>query len=463
MSSPGAVLEWVASDGRKGALTGRGKSRGIRAALSAAVAAKEQLMESPEAETTQKLTKTVKKDKKSGKEPSKATSDVSNDSGELERKKPAENEYGFTDEQDKTIMRMKNDKPDTKWDVIAEATGKKSFECKERFQQIKPDGWKPANVGKGKKGGEHTENQSKGKNKPQNQNQSKQEKKKEKETADAPGPVADDWGTDPFALLGDTQWDASGEDAEKDDGLGLSNINADVWNTGNTVRWADTTGANNDSGGDDYWFGGGSPTLGGDGWGVDADKGDGKKKKNGRSTGGNSQANVAVDTWGNSWNADGGANDWAIVKDDNKSKAKSSTYKSPKSGSKGFGRWSKTRGGDTGGAAPSEKNDSDSSSGVKDSRSKSKGKGKSKRTENSPRRECDSSCYTPEYYLRPDETFSFDDLKLVARILQSDSSMVWERLSWRFRDKTGRNLPAAVFEKKITEGLRMRDLKDLED
>lgn len=52
--------------------------------------------------------------------------------------------------------------------------------------------------------------------------------------------------------------------------------------------------------------------------------------------------------------------------------------------------------------------------------------------------------------VKPDETFSADDLRLVARILQQDYQMVWQRVSWRFKDKTGRNVPPEMFEKKIT-------------
>jgi hypothetical protein len=52
--------------------------------------------------------------------------------------------------------------------------------------------------------------------------------------------------------------------------------------------------------------------------------------------------------------------------------------------------------------------------------------------------------------VKPDDTFSADDLRLVARILQQDCSMVWNRVSWRFRDKTGRTLHPDEFEKKIT-------------
>jgi hypothetical protein len=50
----------------------------------------------------------------------------------------------------------------------------------------------------------------------------------------------------------------------------------------------------------------------------------------------------------------------------------------------------------------------------------------------------------------PDDTFSADDLRLVAKILQQDYSLVWNRVSWRFKDKTGRTLHPDVFEKKIT-------------
>jgi hypothetical protein len=55
-----------------------------------------------------------------------------------------------------------------------------------------------------------------------------------------------------------------------------------------------------------------------------------------------------------------------------------------------------------------------------------------------------------EYEVKPDKDFSADDLRLVARILQQDCGMVWNRVSWRFKDKTGRTMHPDVFEKKIT-------------
>ncbi|CAN9200088.1 unnamed protein product [Alternaria alternata] len=62
-----------------------------------------------------------------------------------------------------------------------------------------------------------------------------------------------------------------------------------------------------------------------------------------------------------------------------------------------------------------------------------------------------------ELEVKPDDTFSADDLRLVARILQQDCSMVWNRVSWRFRDKTGRTLHPDEFEKKITGRLEGKD------
>ncbi|KAL1798630.1 hypothetical protein ACET3X_002667 [Alternaria dauci] len=59
--------------------------------------------------------------------------------------------------------------------------------------------------------------------------------------------------------------------------------------------------------------------------------------------------------------------------------------------------------------------------------------------------------------VKPDDTFSADDLRLVARILQQDCTMVWNRVSWRFKDKTGRTLHPDVFEKKITGRLEGKD------
>jgi hypothetical protein len=54
------------------------------------------------------------------------------------------------------------------------------------------------------------------------------------------------------------------------------------------------------------------------------------------------------------------------------------------------------------------------------------------------------------YEITPDAIFSADDLRTIARILQQDAQMVWDRVSWRFRDKTGRHVEPNVFEEKIT-------------
>ncbi|KAG9194746.1 hypothetical protein G6011_04781 [Alternaria panax] len=62
-----------------------------------------------------------------------------------------------------------------------------------------------------------------------------------------------------------------------------------------------------------------------------------------------------------------------------------------------------------------------------------------------------------ELKVKPDDSFSADDLRLVARILQQDCSMVWNRVSWRFRDKTGRTLHPDDFERKITGRLGSKD------
>ena len=61
-----------------------------------------------------------------------------------------------------------------------------------------------------------------------------------------------------------------------------------------------------------------------------------------------------------------------------------------------------------------------------------------------------------EYELKPDSTFSANDLRLIAKILQQDCQMVWDRVSWRFQDKTGRKLHPDVFEKKVTGKVEKR-------
>jgi hypothetical protein len=61
------------------------------------------------------------------------------------------------------------------------------------------------------------------------------------------------------------------------------------------------------------------------------------------------------------------------------------------------------------------------------------------------------------YEITPDAVFSADDLRTIARILQQDAKMVWDRVSWRFRDKTGRHVEPDVFEEKITGRVEGRE------
>ncbi|KAF2747762.1 hypothetical protein M011DRAFT_486173 [Sporormia fimetaria CBS 119925] len=49
----------------------------------------------------------------------------------------------------------------------------------------------------------------------------------------------------------------------------------------------------------------------------------------------------------------------------------------------------------------------------------------------------------------PDETFSMDDLAVIAKILKRDHEHVWFRVSCAFKDKTGRHVPEEVFRDKL--------------
>ncbi|KAL1597996.1 hypothetical protein SLS60_008484 [Paraconiothyrium brasiliense] len=564
LTTPGAALEWAASDGRRGTLTGQGKPRLLNA-LDAAAAAKNQ------AKTTNQPTKAPNeaKDEAGGQ---------SNDSGEIEYKKGVSNEYGFTDEQDKTIMRMKNENPGTQWDRIAEATGKNKDQCKERFQQIKPDGWKPANIqGKGgKKGGGQGNNQgngqkqhAKGQNQIQSQNKQEEQKKDDKTEEVTAGDGWPDTLGGIFGGVDDNKSSASNKGSKKDDGAtgdvggwGTADLGAATgndnndgmkmgWDNDNSGRGQDWNNFANDNNA------GVTNTWDDNTWKAEPSKEDNKDKKseeekekdgkgNDKSKKKESEPNIAADQWGSGgfdiggdatatrWdgsNWDGGGKEHK--KSENK-KSELSTSSASKSGSNnGWGDTAVTGGNDwgvtdgnggaastwgdnkanTGGGFAGWGDDSGNASGakepggggwagwagaaspkkVKTSNDKSKrndmvphadtwgdmgatrawpqnpaseASSNDREKHRSSRRHSDcradkhrshrhhSSSHLAEYKVAPDNTFSQDELKLVARILQQDCSMVWERVSWRFKDKTGRNLPPDVFEKKITGKLK---------
>lgn len=454
MTTPGAAIEWAASDGRRGALTGKGKLRLTKAAL-AKVPAQPAPANGANTPASKKKLVSVANSAAAGGGGDflgalwSAFPDAN--AAEDDQKQDAPNPHGFTEEQDKDLMRLKTENVGQSWAKIGETVGKSGDHCKERFNQIKPKDWKPANVqgkGKNKGGGEGGK-----KNKGQGQNQNQQGgQKNEEKKQDTSGPSCswanndNTWNNDnnnnnggsgADAGLGNDSWGNLGGDGKDGGGDGDGNNNGGVGGRN------DTWNNNNDA------FGGGKDT-----WGNN----DGKESKEEKSSNAGNNPGGWDTTGGSGWgNTGGGANnDWNAgdkgggigAADFNSGWGNDQNNKSADNG------WNNTGGGGWGTPAPASK--PASKAGLKHSHKQSSHSHSSEKK--SKHGSVAGSHHHPhshgreplEYKVAPDDTFSQQELRLVARILQQDCGMVWDRVAWRFRDKTGRNLHPDVFEKKIT-------------
>lgn len=436
---PGGLIEWAASDGRRGRLSGSGKARALAAeAPSRAASKKESKAASKKDEVVDggvlgvggifenwPATGSVKHAAQSNKpaqsvKPAQSAKPAhsvkpAQSAKPAQSVKPAESVKpagsGWTEEQDKKLIDFKSDAKLRTWRQIASELGKELDQCKERFTQIKPKDWRPPpNSGKKGKGKQ-------GQNKKKEDENEGQEKKDETQVAG--------WGDMPF----DVDNDSGKNDTWKND------------SGGGDGEWS----KNDDAGGA---FGGDQA----DGWGVGDNKSE-KKDSNAGAWGCGGTDDKAADneagggfegnnTWGNNTGNDG-ANDattWQIGNE-----AKNPSHKSASN------------------KAVSNKPVSNKAQSNKAPSHKSSHKHSSKHSEhkpsskNSDRRPSNPAPPQTVYELKPDDTFSASDLRLIARILQQDTNMLWDRLSWRFRDKTGRNLHADVFEEKVTGGLERRN------
>lgn len=311
----------------------------------------------------------------------------------------------WTKEQDEKLMKMKGECKS--WAEIAVETGKDQNQCKARFGTIKPKDWRPT---KAQGGGDGKQKQGK-----KGQKDNKEEEKKDEVSGGFFTPAAD------------ATWDAGGT-AQDNSAWPTSGGDGFAWDT----RSGDKNDDNSGNWGDDNNKDGGFQ-FDDNVWKNTGDSGD---------TGANGWANT------NSGPADAGTLwDTTNGKDDNPGGFTQ----------EGWGNEDKVK--DTSNpndnaiadpwppAAPAIKSSSRKNSTSHSKRPTSQS-GSKPRPSQEPRK---SSAAAPlEYELKPDSTFSSDDLRLVARILQQDCQMVWNRVSWRFRDKTGRNLHPDIFEKKIT-------------
>lgn len=330
-------------------------------------------------------------------------------------------------------MELRSEHPTGPWADVANELGKKDYECKVRFKEIKPEGWQPRNA---KGGGDKKQKQNKQK---EVRGQKEGAKKEEEKKNEASG-----GGWDNPAATG--AWDTAVNGWGATDTKGSSQNNGGGWDS--TPAWS----------GREETFGNkkGSPQNNSGGWdstsawpGQEDTSGDKKDNNN------------------DNWASGGDSGDWAGIWDNNeKGNNDEGGFKADQggwgpggadSGGVGADTWGNATGGgpNTGNvdAWPSAPVFHDSSpNGIKPRSRKSASHAGSK--QHSTRKPEMPSAIAPiEYELRPDSTFSTDDLRLVARILQQDCKMVWDRVSWRFRDKTGRDLHPDIFEKKITGGI----------
>lgn len=564
LRTPGAAIEWVASDGRRGRLMGKGNPR-LSGTSNVAAPAQNQAEASANMAAVPAVPSNAFEPWQSMGNGNETNTWPGNDtniwpgnqaagSGEIEYKKNVPSK-DFSEEEERILMRMKTEnKP---WAEIGKClNGKSKQQCTQRFNEIRPDDFYTKNAAnKGNnKGGKQ------GKQKGGDQNKQTQDKKEEKK-AESSGD--DHWGALPAIGLGfddDNKSKASEEDSKKDDKAGTGDAAADHWNTsgwntgaadgndnkntsGNT-GWTDSTDNNGDKGSGGDWDRTGAETEGVDNWSKqdggqgadnwskqDSGKKDGNNKNEGKKNSKDKKGNEnskKKDQVPNaaSWENTGGNGQitWSFG-EDNKSKSGSSRaskagFKNswPNDGDKasatggknatkddwGGQDWGQNTGGDTqagwgdnkadaggaqnfGGGWGDAPSDNGKTSKANDSKNKNKSSeaspwnantwdvppasprktasrasSRDRRKHHSSRRGSDSkeckhgsrrhhsSSHPKEYKVAPDSTFSQDELKLVARILQQDCSMVWERVSWRFKDKTGRNLHPDVFEQKIT-------------
>jgi hypothetical protein len=368
------------------------------------------------------------------------------------------NPHGFTGEDDKKMLEWKSNNATKPWTMFAAEIGKTSDQCKERFKQIKPKDWKP-NDAKGKSGGAGDQKQSK-KDKKQNQtwNQGQSNKKNDEATggdADVP------WNTS--AWPNDT---ADVGVAESGDNNKESTTKADdPWNTGAWLNDTADVGATEAGGNNkettnkaDEWTG---VTAAWDTLGNTNGKSSFSKKgsvKGGLTIAANSGGGENTgdgDIWGND-----GANDnsggnalWENIGNDKGGvDAAAPAWDIPaNSGDAAPGAWNMNNN------SGLDANDTWNTAAPAKAASRAHSKaGNNKISHGAPQNNPHSNnaptttAVPAQIEIKPDGIFSTDDLRLIARILQQDASMVWNRLSWRFRDKTGRTLHPDIFERKIT-------------
>ena len=453
MSTPGRIVEWTASDGRKGRLTGAGKPRLTAASLAKVPSDQRPTKELPGAKSASKKAASTKPaadgdntwggngwddtNAKSGSKKSNSKKASSNkgdawvvqESGN-DTSDPLAATWGTTpDATGGDDNKEKKDDPADAWntptapenDIAPQDDSKKDGESSgwtkeqdEKLMQMKDDAkntWAKISEEFGKaeheckhrfkvikpkdwkpsgaKHGGEDKKGKKGKKADQNDGKNKDDKKKEEKKEEETG--------DAGGLFGLTFGEDTGNSKDESGDKNNSGDKApDAWG-GGTASW-DFAGGDAAGTGTNAW----DTQIG---WGS------------GATTGGGDGTNDAAASWDNT-----GGNDWGTGANNNQKP-------------------------NTGGGAGDAKASAQKASSNKVPPRAPPPPNASNGNNNNIR---PIAARPLELEVKPDDTFSADDLRLVARILQQDCSMVWNRVSWRFRDKTGRTLHPDEFEKKIT-------------
>ncbi|KAF5845064.1 hypothetical protein GGP41_001195 [Bipolaris sorokiniana] len=328
-----------------------------------------------------------------------------NTAAERGETKESDDTNTWTKEEDEQLLRMKTEDMQLSWKAIDSKLGKADGQSKARFKIVKPAGWKP-NTAKDNagKGNASQKNDTKGDEQKQNQG-TKDSNKNSNEKDKKDNEVADNLLGDAFAgMLGETS-DGKQGDVEKANNTG-------TWGIGDPTKTGDTSDAKDNN---DVW--------------INTDGAGDSKDKDPADQWGPAATGTPALLWDNTNQETNPALglDWGAYNQETNPATPPGwdnpvpDIQQPLSPAKPAPASRSTK-------APSE------------FRSRRSTSSKSKPSTTRP----------AEIELEPDDTFSADDLRLIARILQQDCSMVWSRLSWRFRDKTGRTLHPEVFEKKIT-------------
>ncbi|KAH7116098.1 hypothetical protein B0J11DRAFT_571834 [Dendryphion nanum] len=451
-TDPGALIEWTASDGRKGKFSGEGRAFLTRGELNA-----KNLGKIPSEKFNRKTPSTIAravrapspKKSEGGFAMAGLFEDTANPTGQEDhRQMRASNETnGWTQVEDEELMRRKTD--GETWAQITDAMNKDLKDLKTRFGQIKPKDWRPGQKpGKQKnQGGKQNHNQGNGNRGGRGKKKQNEQENAENRNDEAAAGTGNDWNNnnenngDWINTSGDN---AGGSEAwntgEDNTGGGNWNTGGDNagggdWNTGGDNAGGDNTGVGDwkkgeDNAGGGDWNTGGDNTGGEDAW----DTGGGDNwNTGGDNFGGNGDGNTGGANDGMNWNNDNG--------DSNEDKKSNNSHKSHKNGEKS-NRSNRSHKSDNSPRKDRQRSDRDSR--------RSKHRSRRSYSSSSGTNSDDSSSTVTEYQdLYPDETFSMQDLILISKILKEDTKMLYIRVASRFRDKTGRALPSKVFRDKL--------------